>query len=676
MKKRRPISPEVPGAPEPDGFVKPTGQFFPWIPVTYVDNMNAHTGSKPFPEMDLISTEVGDLIYVPFDMEGSDKACYLGQVVHKNDGAARVNFVDCHKFAGQDEPEDHCYDDFDGKIQVYMVRKGKGWPSPNEPIDPEEVRSYLRANQTIKSAQSAEKRVEVLEKTIAAVSKVGDFSSDSIRDAYIKVKEGMPSQAKANLGHNDKNCEIVRDFFDVRKKTTDPQSAILMQILARLDKIEDRHSRSTRVSEVAEEVKNPAEEKGDVEFTSMPGDGKCCYWMCWAAGEVASGKKVGEVQYNPDAVGATCAQIIDNGMQWFDEERNKEASDEATETARVEHKFADMAGEDLNEFYTKISNSKRLGQEERWGGHTEAMLYAWRQAYSLVIINADGIKKGMSVEEAREQVVDQPWPNDGRDQITQGVIAVLQDGHYSLLTRGDKGAFQIDDEYQEALRLGLEKILSIQTHPDFSAIARVTDKKRRLEMIREKMGGPPKLATKRKKKKKKKSSGSTGPSDLTTPESKRPDLSWAGRAGGGEWTTVGGSNSRGARRSTPVGRQPTQVSSVVVYTSATEEQLMMEIRNREPTTSNLIQSTRQKTGHIILMTSEEKDAELRKRLPWFREIGLEAKEYFLKDTALAKKAQTGMQLQVKETGICHAYMQGISCKFGHLCKFKCYQTRR
>ena len=101
---------------------------------------------------------------------------------------------------------------------------------------------------------------------------------------------------------------------------------------------------------------------------------------------------------------------------------------------------------------------------------------------------------------------------------------------------------------------------------------------------------------------------------------------------------------------------------------------MAEIGNREQTVSRLIQSTRQKNGHIILMATEENDSELRRRLPWFKEIGLQAKEYFLKDTALARSALTGMQSKVKETGVCRAYLAGEFCKFGRNCKFKCWPS--
>ena len=120
------------------------------------------------------------------------------------------------------------------------------------------------------------------------------------------------------------------------------------------------------------------------------------------------------------------------------------------------------------------------------------------------------------------------------------------------------------------------------------------------------------------------------------------------------------------------------MSSVVIYTQASEQEVLREISRSEQEVRNLIHSTRQKDGHIILMATEENDEELRQGLPRLREMGMQAKEYhrYSKDASLPRMAAIGMQEKVDATGTCRAFLAGNECRFGRKCKFKCYPQAR
>jgi hypothetical protein len=94
-----------------------------------------------------------------------------------------------------------------------------------------------------------------------------------------------------------------------------------------------------------------------------------------------------------------------------------------------------------------VTNRRKLGQEERHGGHVEAMLFSWRTKTACVFINADAITGDMSTEEAKKMVIDFPWPDDNRDQVSHAAIAVRSNEHFYLLSKGDKGVFELGEEY-------------------------------------------------------------------------------------------------------------------------------------------------------------------------------------------------------------------------------------
>ena len=250
-------------------------------------------------------------------------------------------------------------------------------------------------------------------------------------------------------------------------------------------------------------------------------------------------------------------------------------------------------------------------------------------------------------------------------------------------------------EYDSVLMEGLTLIKSqIEASPGFDDIAVVTDRKRRLEMLKEKVSAPKQLtATKSKKKQsRKKGGGSAG----------------SGKSGGGGGGTSGGGGSGGSaggghggggdggkgakswseiahengwkkvepRKKVVVQRaQPPATkyeSAVVIYTQATAKDFMDELVRKDHETAELVASTRQKEGHVVLMADTEDVQALKDCLPWLKEWGIQAKEYWLKEGTLANSAAQGWKDRTREAGVCHHFLKGAECRFRGHCKFKCY----
>jgi hypothetical protein len=321
------------------------------------------------------------------------------------------------------------------------------------------------------------------------------------------------------------------------------------------------------------------------------------------------------------------------------------------------------------------------------------MIYGWRKTAACMFVNADKITSDMSMEEARKQVIDYPWPEDSREQVSHAAIAVRSNEHFYLLVKGDKGIFEVGEEYDSVLTEGLTLIKSqIEASPGFDDIATVTDRKRRLEMLKEKLAAPKQLtATKAKKKQsRKKGGGSTG-------GGKSGGAGGGASGGGGSSGSAGGEQDGGGgkeakswaqmarengwqkvepkKKVVVVRAQPPaikQQSALVIYTQATAKDFMHELAHRDQLVAELVVSTRQKEGHVVLMANTEDVQELKDCLPWFREWGIQAKEYRLKDRTLANSAAQGWKDRTREAGVCHHFLKSIDCPFRGHCRFKCY----
>jgi hypothetical protein len=115
---------------------------------------------------------------------------------------------------------------------------------------------------------------------------------------------------------------------------------------------------------------------------------------------------------------------------------------------------------------------------------------------------------------------------------------------------------------------------------------------------------------------------------------------------------------------------------VVIYTQMPAQELMRELAEKNKNTSVLIQSTRQKEGHVILMATHANDSQLRACVPGLQQAGWQSRIYHRKETPLAQAAEMGMQARMKESGVCFAYIKDGRCGYGSKCKFKHIQHQQ
>jgi hypothetical protein len=286
-----------------------------------------------------------------------------------------------------------------------------------------------------------------------------------------------------------------------------------------------------------------------------------------------------------------------------------------------------------------------------------------------------------------------------------------------------KGVFDIGDEYQKALDLCLKKIMSERSPAaTFDEIAKIKDSKKRLKLVREKMSESNELKVTRHKKKKS-TSKKTAPvasnggeernkkketeDEKWTREAKErgwvqtsargqkeAEDRWAKEALKRGWEKTSSREKREAKKESwaekargndwqhvkpPEQRAPSQtsgVNSVVIYTQMPAQELMRELAEKNKNTSVLIQSTRQKEGHVILMATHANDSQLRACVPGLQQAGWQSRIYHRKETPLAQAAEMGMQARMKESGVCFAYIKDGRCGYGSKCKFKHIQHQQ
>jgi len=453
--------------------------------------------------------------------------------------------------------------------------------------------------------------------------------------------------------------------------------ATLAKMLVRLTAIEDQVGKASRITKVASQVSEPEQ----VLIKSMVGDGSCLYWALAAVHAMDRGLKVtveDDLRAEMADFEAVKSDIIDNGMAWRDNMIGQGKD--------VDELWMNAAAEQWEVFGDKVLSAERLGSPENWGGHTEAMLYSWRQKTQIAVVQADEITHNMTVEQAIRHVVDCPWPDDDGSGRKKMSVIVLDQNHYYVLAVDGKGVFDYKGEYEKALRLGLEKIIAEKEDvPTFASIATISNRKERKEKIMERIARQfKKKKTEKKKKKatrkkstKKKSNKKKEKKEREEEDRQEPEVkeSWAQKARENGWQKVADHRQTRARKTTA---QASTVSSVVIYTQQQAQELIEAIRAKDKPTANLIHSTRQKPGHVILMATREDDDELRECVQWLNERKFKASAYRFTDGALAQRASTGVRQRVQEVGLCHYSSNGNRCPFGAKgrCKFKCSDQRR
>jgi hypothetical protein len=411
----------------------------------------------------------------------------------------------------------------------------------------------LNQNKTIRRQEICGYRTELLASTILLASEQEKLTEQIVLDVYDKAVEESNNVDKEVVGTRAVNLKIIKGFFDYQEPKKDGADlsrnsdviSLIHQVLNRIDAIENKVGKSNRIAKVAASIEEQVEK---VEMHSMRQDGKCLYWFLANVEALLSGKKASELENDKSLLSAVKAQIIEHGMAIRDilDSQGKNVVEE----------WFKMVGEPIDLFYEKVTNKQKLGQKERHGGHVEAMLHGWRTRTAVTIVNADAITSQMSDKEVSQQVFDMPWPEDSRDQVENAVIAVCSDNHYYLMVRGEQGVFKLGEEYQSVLKEGLALIKSqVEAIPGFDDIGKVTDKKRRLEMIKERIAAPRKLTvTKAKTNKRSRKKGGSGNSN-------------SGGGGGGS----GGSSGSGAAEAAAVAVEAAAVAEAAVEAAAAEE---------------------------------------------------------------------------------------------------------
>ena len=512
----------------PVGYLRKQGQFFPLIEESMLQDQNKYDNRPPFPVAQAKTTGIGDLVYVVYDQE----QCYLGRIIAKCPaGGARVHFADVHQYAGYND-DGIFYEDFGKDENFYMVQENDKWEAVTKDVDPIKVKEYVARCPTITRKQNGvtnnDFRQQVLVAAIILSAAGGKATEQSIIDAYNKIVEETtekPTGKAASLGTFAKNIDIIQKYFEQALEASvaggdggkagardgvegggkggsgvsgDEVGAVnadaLKQILEKLGSIEERLSKAESVKKVAQLVASP-DMPDEVDIRSMPGDGKCLYWLLAAVDALMKGEKLNQLKFDTSRLQSVKEQIMINGMGYMEKMR-----EEGKDQKEVALEWMNKVGEDADTFYGKVMGKERLGDKDRWGGHVEAMLYGWREEHTLVVVNADKIDGKRDINEARK-LVTEPWPEDGVS-AKKIAVAVLSSHHYYLFTMSGKGVFDIGDEYQKALDLCLKKIMSERSPAaTFDEIAKIKDSKKRLKLVREKMSESNELKVTRHKKK-------------------------------------------------------------------------------------------------------------------------------------------------------------------------------
>ena len=705
--------------PKPASFLELQGQFFPYCQQFFLERQNEADKGQPFPAMKAAETKENDLVYAVFSMEEDeegeeeDNSCYLGKVVYSGPKGTRIRFVDAHKHSGAEQADNKPYNDFTPDSVMYLVRRAGAVGGPEAAwerelagmVGNEDALKYLKSNATIKKQIPKEggcdKRLQILAGAIQKLSNMERVTAQDVFDVYRKeveevedcYKDKAPEQGNT-IGQEGINIKIIQGFFD-RPKDGAPEvvpeskmESMLKEVMVRLASIEDKIHKGDQVNKVAEKIAQAAKEKAlpveqPVEVVSMPGDGKCLYWFLAAIEAISNGKKVSEIKYDNAALARVKSQILRHSIALGEQMEGRGEDSKAA--------WFNMVGESVDDFGNKLMNLTSLGQEERYGGYVEALLYAWRTNTALQIINVDAITADMSEDQARLHVIANHFPEDSRDNVTHAAIALCSKKHYFLLAQGDKAIFEIGDDYQAALTKCMAEIKKqVATRPNFEDLTKITDKTKQMELINDRMAAPPwQLKTKKYGRKSSDKKGKPKPDsssadggivveddDHSPGESGGPADTRGAKRAETDWSEVANRNGWG-RKKPKVIKQTTSPTiedhnAVVIYTQASADELMGVIATYDEEFASVVTKTRQKEGHVVLMSSGENVKYLKDSVEWLKDMGFQAKEYRFSTGTLADSAARGLKAKSMEAGVCKYFFGEIECPHRGRCRFKCY----
>ena len=197
-----------------------------------------------------------------------------------------------------------------------------------------------------------------------------------VHDAYGKAQEESKKEEVKNedggvVGKAATNVKIIQTFFEYQEPKEDgadlslnSEAITLLKLL--MKKVDAAAEKEEKINKIAKVAASIAEPKEKVELRSMPGDGKCLYWVLVAIEAMVRGKKVSDIKYDEPLLSEVKAQIMEHGMAIREIMENQGKN--------VEEEWFKLVGEPINQFYSKVTDRRKLGQVERHGGHVEASI--------------------------------------------------------------------------------------------------------------------------------------------------------------------------------------------------------------------------------------------------------------------------------------------------------------
>ena len=669
------------------------------------------------------------------EQETKEVWLFHAECIHSAGDIRRVHYADGHDFAGV-EADTTPWEDLDAtaeaKAEVYAIWEPE-MEEASRAVLGGSVKEFLASHDTIKRSPKP-KRSVMLEKVITKLIEDGaELKDQSVADVMAKTMEelaetGQP--APTLFGQQTKNIEIVQSYFKREKgeeeeKGEDEGEDRLMGKLREVEKemmkglgeIRDELKVMTgkiNLKGVQEKVGKGGEKIGEEKGGVIPGDddkdkeegvlvdtqpdGNCLYHFLSGIEDLRKKKTdVENLEYTQEKGEEAKAQILHNSVSYYESLiMGAEGDDRAKEKVAAD-KFCEVAGEEPHIFLDRLTaGGVGRGGAGRQGGHVESSIWSCNSSVRILTVDGDHIYKGVDKSEAMaKHILRTMWP--GENEKTEMVIAVRIKGHFwwgAVNKKGQKKAIFSIEEAPDALGLVVDLLLKRQPPVSLGGLARMTKDRRAAAILEQ-------ATQKKKKNKKKKKNGQQQVSWGGQQQQQQQKVSrggaqqqqqqnvsrggaqhqhvWRGGQGkGGKedgWKMVG----RGGRlvderkgMMTVTVTKPSPVSTLVVWTSLTADQLEAKMKAEHPAAAKLVKKARSMKDHIILMAQPDEANLLRSMQKGLYKQGLPVQVYRHKEARLAHAARAGVDQQVRGAGVCQNFYQNQPCKWGINCRFRCY----
>jgi hypothetical protein len=428
------------------------------------------------------------------------------------------------------------------------------------------------------------------------------------------------------------------------------------------------------------QVVQTVQDEDIVDFGETIPDGECTLHFLSGKDDLMKDPKHENLVFNQDRRDKTVARIVNNICEIRIAVVAGLGDDHSD--ADVKKGMVELLGEDPEEFVNKLTHNARNDPDQagRQSGISEIAVHDYKSPVMTVMIDADNINSGMSMKQVQQNTHHMTLPGDTPDggDKTHVVCAVRVRGPHIMygLING-KAIFEIG-EWSRAVEKIQEAVLRDAPPPSMSqeSLSKISDSNERNAAILESIKAQrksllvPKILNKSQTAKAKPLIKKKLPS--VTPPEAEPDVDYG-------WQKVTPRNRKVGLKVTfakkPDAKKPQQelVNSIVIWTTMKANDFSGGIKARAPEVASLIQVVRQKTGHLVLMSSEQNDRKLRCQLDSFANIGLNAKLYRYKE-GLADQSEKGANRSVNKAGICDFRFAEKKCPRGSDCPYMCYDA--